>query len=502
MRLAIVPCLTLAAACQSYPFQFQHNQRVAARGYTIDVGTAEQTDILFVVDNSGSMAEEQAELRDNMAAFIEVLTQSANDYQVGLISTDLERRPGPDCSPCCDLDTDDDGAPDWSNCDNGRLYATDFMDRIFERPPLVDQTPAEYQAEIDALVADFNTAILSLGINGAALEAPLEAMRRALDPDGSPIVTHLNRGFVRPDANLAVIFLTDEDDCSFPSSWYSEQGRDDAHCYFEPGATPIEEFVDFLVELKGGIEPIRAAAIVGGVPTGSDTDPVPFEAAGCFTVTDTLCDIFDNQTDCDASPHCQWTTACELTAPFAAEVGSASDACGCWTSRFLTDPRVLMSGDFFCNYLSEAPFNQTSARIPDAGHNQGGCAALPGGRLVAFLDEIARRRVDEGREPGVIADSICRAEYRTTLEEIAITVVLTNCFTLEEPPEDLDSVVMTKNGEEIPRVEPESSEPGWSYDEERNQICLEGGLTKTVGDVFAFSVVTETTGFGDPSGGD
>ena len=86
-RLALVgtaaEALVGVLACQQYPIVFQEHRRSAARGYRIDVGVEEKTDILFVVDNSGSMAEEQAELRANIDAFIRVLTESPNDYQVG-----------------------------------------------------------------------------------------------------------------------------------------------------------------------------------------------------------------------------------------------------------------------------------------------------------------------------------------------------------------------------------------------------------------------------------
>jgi hypothetical protein len=42
---------------------------------------------------------------------------------------------------------------------------------------------------------------------GCEFEQPLEAMRRALDPETNP-------GFIRPGAMLAIVFLTNEDDCS------------------------------------------------------------------------------------------------------------------------------------------------------------------------------------------------------------------------------------------------------------------------------------------------
>jgi hypothetical protein len=47
-----------------------------------------ETDILFVVDNSCSMAEEQASLTANFNAFIDTLVELDGDYQLGVITTD------------------------------------------------------------------------------------------------------------------------------------------------------------------------------------------------------------------------------------------------------------------------------------------------------------------------------------------------------------------------------------------------------------------------------
>jgi hypothetical protein len=49
--------------------------------------------------------------------------------------------------------------------------------------------------------------IANLGTQGCGFEHTLEAARRALAPGR-------NKGFLRPDALLAVVFITDEDDCS------------------------------------------------------------------------------------------------------------------------------------------------------------------------------------------------------------------------------------------------------------------------------------------------
>jgi len=51
--------------------------------------------------------------------------------------------------------------------------------------------------------------IAKLGTQGCGYEHSLESARRALDPQ-----SNINPGFLRDDAFLAIVFITDEDDCS------------------------------------------------------------------------------------------------------------------------------------------------------------------------------------------------------------------------------------------------------------------------------------------------
>jgi hypothetical protein len=61
----------------------------------------------------------------------------------------------------------------------------------------------------DALVA-----MATVGSSGCEFEQPLAAARKALD--GNPV----NAGFLRASASLAVVFVTNEDDCSFRTSTF------------------------------------------------------------------------------------------------------------------------------------------------------------------------------------------------------------------------------------------------------------------------------------------
>ena len=63
---------------------------------------------------------------------------------------------------------------------------------------------------------DAFTCIAALGETGCGFEHQLAALSRALSADDSPPPTE-NQGFLRRDAYLFVVLLTNEDDCSAPS---------------------------------------------------------------------------------------------------------------------------------------------------------------------------------------------------------------------------------------------------------------------------------------------
>jgi hypothetical protein len=61
-----------------------------------------------------------------------------------------------------------------------------------------------YTGELAAVFAQ----MAKLGVSGCGFEQPLHAMKRALSHPS-------NAGFLRPEAALGVVFITDEDDCTF-----------------------------------------------------------------------------------------------------------------------------------------------------------------------------------------------------------------------------------------------------------------------------------------------
>lgn len=183
-----------------------------------------EVDILFVIDNSCSMTEEQASLTANFRSFIQFAETQALDYQIAVISTDMSTCPWP-------------VAPDRpSRLPQGRCgYFADGSP--FERDP-------SWRLIRPGTEPDPETAfevVATQGTNGSGIELGLEAAYRAMT---APLITGWNAGFLRPSASLALIFVSDEDDQSNNS---------------------VDFYVNFFLAIKGfrNTNLLSASAIVG-----------------------------------------------------------------------------------------------------------------------------------------------------------------------------------------------------------------------------------------------
>jgi hypothetical protein len=231
----------LAGACSDHPIDpiapgscVQDPQA----SFSLALVPNDDVDILLVIDDSASMAQEQAALATNLARFVEVLERPevALNYRIGIVTTNAG-------NPLCEGTTPEDGALQLRSC---RAHLDDFVGEG-DGSPMTDATeactaacPEPWATEEDAspkprpwleriegrtnLPAGLDTAqalqCLGLqGIGGCAFESPLEALRRALErsfTDGDPAF-----GFIRDHAVLMVVLVTDEDDCSHHPDWGS-----------------------------------------------------------------------------------------------------------------------------------------------------------------------------------------------------------------------------------------------------------------------------------------
>ncbi len=154
--------------------------------------SASKIDVLWVVDNSGSRAARQENLAKNFQAFIEVFTKGSVDYRLAVTTTDIFK-------------------------ERGRFVGT---------PKIISpQTPNA--------IASFGNNV-KVGISGSPYEAGLEAGRLAIDTQRATNAAALDAckracpsnqntcvgdcdiktkyEFLRDDAYLYVIFVTDEED--------------------------------------------------------------------------------------------------------------------------------------------------------------------------------------------------------------------------------------------------------------------------------------------------
>ncbi len=196
--------------------------------------TVPAVDVLWVIDNSGSMQEEQTLVRDNIDDFMRYFTDSGLDYHVGVVSTDMDNR-----SESGQLIQDDSG---------GDRFIT-----------------SDYSAQ-DAIASFKERA--NLGIRGSSNECGRQAAYTALT---EPLLNGVNKGFYREDAVISTIVISDERDWSRDptrnefQNWYNSLKAEDDQTWFSAIVGPdggcssrngnAEEGTDYLrlVEGIGGI---------------------------------------------------------------------------------------------------------------------------------------------------------------------------------------------------------------------------------------------------------
>jgi hypothetical protein len=259
-------------------------------------------DVLFVIDNSGSMGEEQANLAANIPAFIEVLEQEQvrANYRIGVTTTD---NGNPWCpvgsttpeagrlilSSCKsrledflfnngDVNVQDLACNDICSLTDAELQiiptTTDFDSNAVARPWLENNLGQKNIPETTSIVDAFRC-FGPQGINGCGFESQLESMYLALKRAEN--VDEESYGFVRAQAVLAIVFLTDETDCSYNKD-YSEIFEQDGNKVF--WSDPAASFPTSAVCWNAGVS-------CTGDPSSYDTcDPVNKDVDGNEGVSD------------------------------------------------------------------------------------------------------------------------------------------------------------------------------------------------------------------------
>ena len=242
----------------------------------------DDVDILVVVDNSGSMSQEQAALAASFPRLLEDLFdppdrdgdgrpdgQPIESLNVGVVSTDMGSF-GHALSTCAS------GLWGYAQGDDGCLLHSPRAAGIgceADYPSFLSNDPTRGPFyPVDELARDF-ACISALGTNGCGWEQPLKAARRALTEqtlDGG-----CNHGFLRPHSLVLVLWITDEDDASVSPEHPGilDIGRTDLghmgdmRVFLHPDwLVPVEEYVEAFRSLESSGDPRVLLAVIAGVP--------------------------------------------------------------------------------------------------------------------------------------------------------------------------------------------------------------------------------------------
>jgi hypothetical protein len=182
----------------------------------------QQVDILFVVDDSGSMCEEQDRLRANLNDFVRHAQTWDNDYRIGVLSTCVQ---GADvCAGAGELKSKFYRAPDWERWVTNATW-----------PHFTSNVDLGCNGGSDSQEAALEAAHMALSLPISHLsDQPCGSNAQCQAPDkclpGLAVCGGFNGGFLRSDAALEIVVLSDEEDQS--------------------PATP-DFYVDFFKSIKG-----------------------------------------------------------------------------------------------------------------------------------------------------------------------------------------------------------------------------------------------------------
>ena len=153
-------------------------------------------DLVFVIDDSGSMMEEQSNLATNFPMFATLLSNYTTpdgehiDYRIAVTTTGKDLMYTITNGPIV--------LPQNENGDDGEFRKNCNMTKSFLEPT-------------DANMQQVLACRANVGTGGPSFEMPLLMTKWAL---GDRVADGKNAGFLREDALLGVVMLTDEDDAS------------------------------------------------------------------------------------------------------------------------------------------------------------------------------------------------------------------------------------------------------------------------------------------------
>ncbi len=198
---AALPILALAVGCQDQKYN------VITKTEVFQQAPSNEVDILWIVDNSTSMVQEQTAVANGAASFIGHLESTGMDFHIGVVTTDLS--------------------------------STNPKAAALVGPYASSATPG-YQQLFASQV--------QVGTGGSDQEKGMQAAAEALTP---PMSQQANIGFLRDEASLAIVVVSDENDCSDNGALGPTSTGDDCYTQYSK-LTPIPDLVSQFREIKKG----------------------------------------------------------------------------------------------------------------------------------------------------------------------------------------------------------------------------------------------------------
>lgn len=211
-------------------------------------GTCGKMDLVFVIDNSGSMAEEQANLAANFPRFIEVLNKfqtkdgKALDYRVAITTT------GRDLNYKIVVPIVNVTLPMNEKGENGAFQQKNNCGMTKR---WIDRDEPGGADKVFACAA-------KVGTGGPSIEMPLYAGLSLSLQDR--VADGTNKGFLREDALLATVILSDEDDCSREDNNFTVPND---QCTNVKEVQPVDKYISMLDKVKGDRGRWATAVIAG-----------------------------------------------------------------------------------------------------------------------------------------------------------------------------------------------------------------------------------------------
>jgi hypothetical protein len=174
-----------------------------------------------MIDNSTSMAPLQAKLNQQVPAMLASLKDPATgqypDLHVGVVSSSMGAGDWGNVNGCYAGDHPGDDEAKLlqgpGGAGSGACAMLHMGQKFLANGDGTAASPANFDGDIGAAVQ----CMASLGENGCGFESQFKSVLFALQKAEDPLDPD-NAGFLRSDARLAIIMLTNEDDCPVDSS--------------------------------------------------------------------------------------------------------------------------------------------------------------------------------------------------------------------------------------------------------------------------------------------